>query len=258
MVGIDVDVADHVATLTIRNPEKRNAIAPSFLPDLAEELDDLESRDDVRCLVVTGAGAKAFSSGFDLSELDGDAFQEEYEDVYDEAFTRLARFDYPTIARINGDAVGGGFDLATACDLRVAADRARFGIPTARIGLVYTERAIRQTLTAVGAANAKELLFTADLVDAERAEEMGLLNDRVPAAELDDRVDDLAERIASNAPLSLVGTKRIVQGILDKQAFSPAERALVERLREEAYQSDDYDEGRAAVSDDREPEFTGE
>lgn len=258
MADVDASVDGHVATLTIRNPGKRNAIAPSVLPELVETIDELERDGDVRCLVVTGAGEKAFSSGFDLSELEGDAFQEEYEAVYDEAVNRLARFEYPTVARINGDAIGGGFDVCTACDLRVAADHARFGVPTARVGLIYTERAIRQTLTAVGATNAKELLFTAELVDAERADAMGLLTDCVPASTLDDRVEELTETIAGNAPLSLAGSKRIVQSILDKRALSPAEAELVERVRREAYESDDYDEGRAAIAEGREPSFSGE
>lgn len=255
MTGIDLEVADDVATLTISNPGMRNAIAPSFLPEIGSALDEI--RDDVRCLVVTGAGDRAFSSGMDLSELNDQAFFEEHEPIYESVLQSLAKFPYPTIANVNGDAIGGGFDLCLSCDLRIGSAKSRFGVPTARIGIVYTVRAIRQMVRTLGPAYTKELLYTADLVDASRAAEMGIVNEVVPADRVDGRVDELATTIASNAPRSLSVSKRIVETVLDADHLSATEREFIEQLRAEALQSEDFEEGRAAIAEGRDPEFTG-
>jgi enoyl-CoA hydratase/carnithine racemase len=255
MTGIDVDVSDNIGTITVRNPGKKNALKPSFLPDIADTLDDL--RDEVRCLVVTGGG-DTFCAGFDLAELDGDTTIRTYEETYEETMTKLAEFPYPTIAKVSGDAVGGGLDLCVSCDLRIAATNARFGAPTARIGIVYSDRAIRQLVHTLGSARTKELLFTADLFDATWTSESGFLVDIVDPDDLGERTSRLASTIAGNAPLSLAASKRIVETILESTQLSPTEHELVERLREEAYESDDAAEGLAAISEGREPEFTGE
>jgi enoyl-CoA hydratase/carnithine racemase len=255
MTGIDVAVSDNVGTITVSNPEKKNALKPAFFPDIADALDRL--RDEVRCLVVTGAG-DTFCSGFDLSELGDDTTIRTHEDTYEETMAKLAEFPYPTVAKVAGDAVGGGLDLCVSCDLRVATTDARFGAPTARIGIVYTDRVLRRLVHTLGPVRTKELLFTANLFDAEWASEAGLLVDAVSPADLDDRTDELTSTIAGNAPLSLSASKRIVQTILDSDRLSPSEHEFVEQLRDEAYESDDAAEGMAAISERREPEFTGE
>lgn len=256
MTGIGVESSDHVGRIVLKNPDSRNAITPSMLPELSTAIADL--RDEVRCLVLAGAGEEAFSAGFDLSSVDADSFYEEHEPAYEETLRSLAEFPYPTIAKVNGDAVGGGFDLSLTCDLRVTVSGARFCVPTARIGIVYSERAIRQMIQVLGPARTKELLFTADLVDAAEAADMGIVNAVVETDEIDDYTADLASRIAGNAPRSLTASKQIVETVLDGDRPSPTERAHLEQLRAEAFESDDFEEGLAAISADREPEFTGE
>jgi enoyl-CoA hydratase/carnithine racemase len=255
MTGIDVDISGNVGTITVSNPDRKNAIKPAFLPDIADALDEL--RDDVRCLVVTGDG-DTFCSGFDLSELDDDTTIRTYEDTYEETMAKLAEFPYPTVAKVAGDAVGGGLDLCVSCDLRVATTDARFGAPTARIGIVYTDRVIRQLVHTLGSVRTKELLFTANLFDAEWANEAGFLVDVVDSDDLDDRTNELTSTIAGNAPLSLSASKQIIETILDHDRLSDTEQEFVRRLRDEAYESDDAAEGLAAISEGREPEFTGE
>lgn len=256
MTGVDVEVSGHVGRIVLDNPDKRNAITPSMLPEFSTALADL--RGEVRCLVLAGAGEKAFSAGFDLSAIDVDSFHDEHEPVFDETVRELAEFPYPTVAKVNGDAIGGGFDLCLGCDLRVSAASARFGVPTARIGIVYPERAIRQMVRVLGPADTKKLLFTADLIDASTAVEAGVVNDVVPDADLDAHVEDLASTIASNAPRSLTASKQIVETVLDADRPSPTERAHLEQLRADAFESEDFEEGLAALSEGRDPEFSGE
>jgi len=256
VTGIDVESNDRVGRITIENPGKRNAITPSMLPEFSAAIADL--RGEVRCLVLAGAGDAAFSAGFDLSAVDVDSFHEEHEPVYEETLRELAEFPYPTVAKVNGDAIGGGFDLSLTCDLRVSVTGARFGVPTARIGIVYSERAIRQLVRLLGPARTKELLFTADLIDAAEAADMGVVNAVVEPDELDDHVRDLASTIAGNAPRSLTASKQIVETVLDADRPSPTEREYIEQLRTEAFESDDFEEGLAAVEEERDPEFTGE
>lgn len=256
MTGIDISSTDRVGRITVRNPKKRNAIKPSFLPELSTAIDEL--REDVRCLVVTGAGERAFSAGFDLSEMEGGAFHEEHESAYESVLGALAAFPYPTIAKVNGDAIGGGFDLCLSCDLRVCTTDARFGVPTAKVGIVYPERAIRRMVQTIGPTYAMELLYTADLVDATRADEMGFVTDAVPAEDLDDRTADLASTIVANAPRTLATSKRIVRAVQDQFRLTPTQQEFVERERTAAFESDDVVEGWNALSEGREPDFTGE
>lgn len=257
---IHVDVDGAVATLTIDNREKRNALGPPELAELLSAFEEVEEH-DVRCVVLTGAGEKAFSSGFDISyhqrtydegpEIEGE------EADFAEVVERVKRFEYPTIAMINGGTFGGSMHLIAACDLRIAVEDARFGITPAKLGMIYDADAIGEIMAHVGPANVKEFLFTAEFVDAERAYDMGLLNDIVPREELESKTYDMAESIASNAPLSLIGMKRIVRALMDKDRLTPAERRWAEELEREAKESRDHEEGVRAFMDDREPEFEG-
>lgn len=253
---ITTEVDGSICTVTISNPDKKNAMSRAMLAELNDELADLSEREGLYALVFTGAGKDAFSSGLDISEF-SEENPKEGEDRVKEMLRLVEEFPYPTIAMINGDAVGAGFELATACDLRVATAGARLGITPAKIGIVISDRAIRQLLAAVGPADAKELLFTGKLIDATRAEEMGLLNDVVEQPELDERTYELAEQIASNAPLSLKGMKSIIRTVLDKRKLTPTEKRWADELQEEAFESRDHAEGRAAFAENRPPEFEG-
>lgn len=245
---------DHVFRLTLDNPEKRNALTPEILSSVRDALRD--PPEAVRVAVITGAGEKAFSAGYDITRL-GDRDRGENPTVFREAIRAVAGFDYPTVARVNGVAAGGGFELATACDLRVAVEDARFGLTPAKLGLVYEAEGIRRVMDVVGGPNARELLYTADLIDAERALEMGLLNRLVPRAELDEVTDDLVESIAANAPLSLTGTKRIVDAIQERRELTGEDAAWADRLRRESSESRDHQHAIEAFERGETPEFEG-
>ncbi|MFB6169567.1 MAG: enoyl-CoA hydratase/isomerase family protein [Haloarculaceae archaeon] len=253
---IHVDRDGPICTITLENEGKRNALSPDFLPDVREALADCE-HEDVRVVVFTGTGENAFSAGYDISEFSDQDESEERDPEFRDTVEAIADYPYPTIAMINGVAVGGAFEFVAACDLRVAVDDARFGITPARLGLVYEGRGVRRVVDVVGPANAKELLFTADLVDADRAKEMGLLNHVVPREDLESTTYDIAETIAGNAPLSLTGTKKIVDAVCDKRAFSDAEDEWAARLSREAFESRDHANAVAAFQAGEDPEFEG-
>ena len=247
-----------IGTITIDNPSKRNALGPPLIEEIVSIVDGLG--DDVRVLVLTGTGEKAFSSGFDVSYYADDAAGGGDDDFVgtDHLAARLKRFEYPTLAMINGGAYGGAMHVLAACDLRVAVDDAEFGITPAKLGLVYSGEAISEVTALVGPANAKEFLLTADFVDAQRAYDMGFLNRIVPRDELEETTYGLAERIAQNAPLSLVGMKAIVRALIDHGSLTAAERDWAQRLRAESKASRDHREGAEAFMEGREPEFVGE
>lgn len=249
-----VDREDAVLRLTIENRERRNALTPEILTTMAETLRN--PPDGIRVAVITGAGEAAFSAGYDITRL-GDRDPGEDATAFRRAVRALAAFEYPTVARINGDVAGGAFELITACDLRVAVEEARFGLTPAKLGLVYEAEGIRRVLDVVGGPNARELLFTADLVDAGRAKEMGLLNRLVPRAELDAATGDLVDSIAGNAPLSLAGSKRIVDAIQGKRDLSGVEVEWADRLRRESAESRDHHHAVEAFEAGEDPEFEG-
>lgn len=252
---VAVECEDAICTLELVNEGRRNALTPGMLETLADTLDSLADRDDVRCVVVTGRGEDAFCAGFDIS---GDFSPDEHQNVLDRAMRGLAEFPYPTVGMANGHAVGGGFELLASCDLRYAVADARFGVPAAKIGVVYGPRGVKRFLDVLGPTDAKELLFTGDLVDADRAREMGLLNDVLPDHyALTERTDETAATIASNAPLSLTGMKTILHDLVEKRSLTEEEAARAERLEREAYESRDHAEGLRAFAEGRDPDFDG-
>lgn len=158
---------------------------------------------------------------------------------------------------VDGATWGGGVELAATCDLRVASTEATFGLPPAKLGIVYPARGVQRFLHLLGPADASELLYTGDPVDADRAREMGLVNDVVAPDEVENRTYEMAESVAENAPLALTGMKRTIRAFLDKTALSPAEAEWVTDLRQRAYESDDHAEAMAAFEAGRDPEFEG-
>ncbi|MEH1099691.1 enoyl-CoA hydratase/isomerase family protein [Micromonospora sp. CPCC 205561] len=213
-----VEVAGPVATVVIRNPARRNAMTTAMWRRLPELLDGLEADPAVRALVLTGAG-DTFCAGADLGDLDelldaGDA------SIAVAAEERLAAFGKPTVAAVRGACVGGGCQLAVACDLRVAAADARFGVPPARLGLVYPAPTTRRLARLVGPAAAKHLLFTSELVDAERALRVGLVDEVLPADGLAARVAELTAAVVARSRLSIAAAKEIVDGRADEDRIA--------------------------------------
>ena len=249
--------ADHVARLTIDNPAKRNALDHEILDAFAAALPALEAR----CLLVTATGP-VFSAGYDIGNLPREEFADRAEALvahpFHEAIEALDAFRFPSVAALNGHAIGGGLELALSCDLRIASEDAKVGMPPARLGLVYSHTGLRKFIDAIGVPRTKELFFTARNVPARTALQWGLLNEVVAPGELADRAVAYAGRIAALAPLSLEGNKRTLRELLaaEGELDPDVERELVE-LREACFQSEDFFEGVRAFAEKRTPRWTG-
>jgi enoyl-CoA hydratase/carnithine racemase len=247
--------APHVARLTIDNPAKRNALDHAILDAIAGTVPRL----DARCLLITAAGP-VFSAGYDIGGLPKDEFAHEAEALvahpFHDAIEALEAFPFPSVAALNGHAIGGGLELALSCDLRIASDDAKLGMPPARLGLVYSHTGLRKFIDVIGAARTRQLFFTARNVPAEDAERWGLVNEVVPAEEVAARGVEVAAGIAAQAPLSQRGNKRVIGELLAAEgALDPeTERELVE-LREACFRSEDFYEGVRAFAEKREPRW---
>ena len=235
--------APHVARLTIDNPAKRNALDHAILDAIASTVPTL----DARCLLITAAGP-VFSAGYDIGGLPKDEFAHRAE--------ALDAFPVPSVAALNGHAIGGGLELALACDLRLASEDAKVGMPPARLGLVYSHTGLRKFVDAIGAARTRELFFTARNISAQQAERWGLVSEVVPGDELAERAVEYAAEVAALAPLSQRGNKRVIGELLAAEgALDPeTERELVE-LREACFRSDDFYEGVRAFAEKRKPDW---
>jgi enoyl-CoA hydratase len=245
-----------IGWLVLNRPEKRNAITLAMWQALPGLLDEAAADPDIRVLVVRGSGG-AFSAGADISEFEEHRLEPERARAYDEAAHAgehdLATFVKPTIAMVRGACVGGGCELALACDLRLADTTSRFGITPAKIGLVYSLQATKRLVDIVGPATAKLVLFTGELLDATRAVKSGLVEEALAPEELEPRVRTLAGTIAARAQFSVRATKRIVQLVLEGQSHDTEE---TQRIADEAYRTADYQEGVRAFLEKRPPEFT--
>jgi enoyl-CoA hydratase/carnithine racemase len=247
-----------VVRLTISNPEKRGALDHEILDAITEVVGEQGSR----CLIITGDGP-VFSAGYDIGNFnDESAFSEAAEKLVAHPFTdaidALAAYRYPVIAAINGHAIGGGLELAVTCDIRIAARGVKMGMPPAKIGLVYGHTGLRRFMEVCGLANTNELFFTARNIDSDRAYDMGLVNQVVDAAELEETVLSLAQEIAANSPLSLEGNKRILRTLREMPGRLPddVEAELVE-LREACFHTEDFREGIKAFGEKRQPRWRG-
>ncbi len=255
--------AGGVVRLTISNPAKRNALDHPILDAISATLQELSAAGShARCVIVTGAHGM-FSAGYDIGEIPDDEFEERAERLVAHPFTlaidALAAFPYPTLAALPGHTIGGGLELALACDLRVAQAEIKLGMPPAKLGLVYSHTGLRRFIDAIGAARTRELFLLGSYVDAPTAHAWGLVN-RVSAAEELEAVSlALAGEMAGNAPLSQTGNKRVIAALLRAESELPAdvERELIE-LRRASFASRDLREGMRAFAERRAPSWSGE
>jgi len=252
--------ADAVARLTISNPEKRNALDHAILDAIAEQMPALADGIETRCVIITGEG-RMFSAGYDIGDIPEEVFAEEAERLVAHPFHRaieaVEEFPFPTLAAINGHALGGGLELAVACDLRLAASGVKLGMPPGKLGLIYSHTGLLKFIDTVGPARTRELFLVGRNVDAERAEQIGLVNEVVEPEEFEQAAIELASEIASNAPLSTKGNKEIIRKLTSfSRMTSDEEQELIE-LRLSSFRSEDFREGVKAFGEKRPPEWKG-
>jgi len=252
--------AEAVARLTLNRPDSRNALDHELLDGIAAAMPTLDRGIEVRCVVITGAG-KLFSAGYDIAGFSSETFQREAEALvahpYQAALHAIAAHPWPVIAAINGHALGGGLELTLTCDLRISARGAKLGMPPAKLGLIYGHTGLLRFIDAIGIPRTKELFLTGRSIDAERAEEIGLVNEVVDDAELERASLELAAEVAANAPLSMRGNKHAIDTLSSYPRLTEEqERELVE-LRESCFASEDFREGIAAFAEKRKPLWKG-
>jgi enoyl-CoA hydratase/carnithine racemase len=255
--------AEGVVRLTISNPAKRNALDHPILDAISATLGELsQASSRARCVVVTGAHGM-FSAGYDIGEIPDDEFEERAERLVAHPFTQaidaLEAFPYPTLASLPGHTIGGGLELALSCDLRVAQDEIKLGMPPAKLGLVYSHTGLRRFIDAIGAARTRELFLLGSYIDARTALSWGLVNRVAGPGELEGTALALAGELASNAPLSQTGNKRVIAALLHAESELPAdvEAELIE-LRRASFASQDLREGMRAFAERRAPRWRGE
>ena len=247
-----------VCTFIINRPDKLNSVNPETMARLADGLSALKEDNEVRAVVLRGAGTSAFSAGFDIGRIGGlpqeagpPANPLEY------GLEAIASYPYPVIAMVYGYALGGGCHLAAACDLCLAADTAVFGMTPAKLGLVYPLEGFQFFVSRLGPAHTKELFLMARQISAQRAKEMGLVHQVVPEAELETTVYALARELAEeNAPLAVKGAKLIINR-LAAGPLTDAEEREFRTWMARAFASEDAREARAAFKEKRKPQFRG-
>lgn len=252
-----------VLRLTISNPAKRNALDHPLLDAISATLEELAAADShARCVIVTGAHGM-FSAGYDIGEIPDEDFEEQAERLVAHPFTlaieALEAFPYPTLAALPGHTIGGGLELALACDLRVAQSGIKLGMPPAKLGLVYSHTGLRRFIDAIGVTRTRELFLLGDYIDASTALAWGLVNRVAAAEELETLALGLAVELAGNAPLSQTGNKRVIAALLHAESTLPAdvEEELIE-LRRASFASRDLREGMRAFAERRAPHWRGE
>lgn len=245
-----------IATVTVNRPEKRNAMDIPTRKELRTAFEACED-DEIRVVVLRGAGDGSFIAGGDIDmfrdfdPVDGLEFARKYSQGL---YNYIAEFPKPTVAAIDGYALGGGTEIALACDLRMATESAKFGLPEASIGLFPAAGGTQRLIDVVGTGTAKELIFTGKVIDAREAAEIDLVNHVYDEEVFEEKIDDLCRQIASNAPLALRLAKESINRGLNHEAGLDFERVAGALL----YGTEDKDEGMDAFVNDREPDFTGQ
>jgi enoyl-CoA hydratase/carnithine racemase len=252
--------AEAVARLTLNNPGKRNPLDHEVLDAIAETLPELADGIETRCVMITGSG-RAFSAGYDIGAIPDSSFERDAEALvahpFHAAMDAVSAHPYPVLAALNGHALGGGLELAIRCDLRVCAAGAKLGMPPAKLGLIYGHTGLERFIDVIGVAYTKELFLTGRVVEAKRAELIGLVNHVVADEELEGSALDLATEIASNAPLSMTGNKQAIEMLARfPRLSSEQERELIE-LRRSCFASEDFREGIRAFAEKRKPQWRG-
>jgi enoyl-CoA hydratase/carnithine racemase len=248
-----------VGYLTFNNPERLNAVSLEMWEAAAGFLEDFKNDKNIRVVVLTGAGGKAFVSGADISKFESERSSkdavERYNVAVDKANAAVYEFPKPTVAMIRGYCIGGGVGLALCCDLRICSDNSKFAVPAAKLGLGYGYAGIKKLVDVVGPSFAKEIFYTARQFSAAEALAMGLVNRSLPEAELDAYVKGYAETIGGNAPMTVDSVKFIVNQTVKPE--SQRDLKQCDDLVAQCFASSDYIEGRKAFMEKRKANFTG-
>jgi enoyl-CoA hydratase/carnithine racemase len=246
-----------VVRLTISNPERRGALDHAILDAFTATLPGLEAR----CVLITGE-ASTFSAGYDLGGLPDRVLAEEADKLvahpFAAAIDAVETYPYPTLAVLNGHAIGGGLELALACDLRIASSPVKLGMPPAKLGLVYSHTGIRKFIDTIGAARTRELFLVGRQIDAQTALSWGLVNAVAEPDRLLEAALDLAQEIAGNAPVAQRGNKQVIQAVLAaRSSLDQAVESELLDLRRSSLGSDDFREAVRAFAEKRTPRWRG-
>jgi enoyl-CoA hydratase/carnithine racemase len=248
-----------VGYVIFNNPERHNAVSLDMWKMAGEMLDEFRNDDDIKVVVVTGAGGKAFVSGADISRFEKERSSEDavkhYNEVVDKSYRAFHEFPKPVIAMIRGYCIGGGMGLATCCDLRIATEKSTFAVPAAKLGLGYGYTGLKRLVDVVGPSFAMEIFYTARQFTAAEAVTMGLVNRVVPDGELESYVKNYADTIAGNAPLTIKAVKVVVSEMMKDESKRDLKKA--QDAVDACFRSRDYEEGRKAFMEKRKPVFTG-
>jgi len=252
-------VKDGVGYITFNNPEKHNAVSIEMWDALEQILDGFRSSQDIRVIVLSGAGGKAFVSGADISKFDKERSSKEavlsYNKRTQKVYENLETFPKPTIAMIDGYCIGGGLNLAVCCDIRICSEKSKFAMPAAKLSLGYPFSSIKRLFDVMGPGMAKHFMFTAEKISASEALACGLVQKLVSEDSIDSYVKDYALNIANNAPLTIKAMKQI--GIEILKNSDERDLLLCEKLASACFDSEDYKEGRKAFMEKRKPNFQG-
>lgn len=255
-----IEQKDRIATFTIDNPAKRNALTPGILNTLEMELKRLSKSSDIRCVIIRGSGDELFSSGYDISALNSGVKSRVLVRTPDEvtsAFQAVKAFPYPVIAMLNGDAFGGGFNLCACCDMRIAREGIRVGMTAARLGVGYDPDGIRQFIEAFGISRTKEIFYTANIFKGDTLLSKGLVDYLVKKEEFEGYVREFACKITQNAPLTLKSVKKTISMFENIRSLSGKDLEQANESMQLCYLSEDLLEGQSAFWEKRVPEFKG-
>jgi enoyl-CoA hydratase len=252
-------VGDGVGVITFNNPEKRNAMSLDMWEGLGQALVELRDNEDVRAVIMVGAGDKAFVSGADISQFEKTRHNAEASEKYSRRSSAqralLAEYPKPTIACIRGFCLGGGMQLAMLADIRIAAEHSHFGIPAAKLGIAYGYDGLKHLVSLVGPSWARLLMFTGMQIDSAEAVRIGLVDRVVPDSELWNATTEIAHTISGNAPLAIQAAKITIAQVLKDS--DRRDMDAIKAIGDACMDSDDFREGRRAFMEKRKPQFKG-
>ncbi|KKK38652.1 hypothetical protein WQ57_07680 [Mesobacillus campisalis] len=251
-----MEVEDDIGTIYINRPEKRNALTYDMWLDLADLVDACNSNPEIKVIIFRSTTGKAFSAGADIGEFKTMRYTAEGAEKYNDATMvleeKIAQSIKPSIAMISGFCVGGGCEIAVACDFRFSDSTGRFGITPAKLGLIYNTPGTKNLVDLVGPSNAKDILFTGRIINAEEAMQMGLINRMIEPVQLEQETYEFARLICQNAQMAVRGSKTIINKVLHGDVKDSEETA---ELVLQSFVSDDYREGVSAFLEKRKPNF---